>query len=100
MISDKQSIMNVLGSLLKEPHILSETDKYQLENNDFPERFHKIIFAAIHNLYKSGSEVIDVAEIDGFISQYSVQYEVFNQNDGVDYLHSIQEITNLDNFDY
>lgn len=99
-LQDKKSIMNILGSLLKNPQLLSETDKYQLENEDFPERFHRIIFAAIHNLYKNGNEVVDVVEIDGFLSQYNVQYEIFNQNKGVEYLQSIEEITNLDNFEY
>lgn len=92
--------MQVLGGLLKDPSRLSETDRYKLENSDFPERFHTIIFAAINNLYKNGTVQIDEIEIDGFLSQYDMQYEVFNQNNGVEYLQNIQEIFKEGNFDY
>lgn len=100
MIQSKESIIQVLGNLIKDPTLLSETDKYQLENNDFPERFHKIIFAAIHNLYKDGAESIDEVAIDGFLQQYGIQYEVFNQNDGVEYIQTIKEMSKEGNFDY
>lgn len=100
MIQDKIAIIQVLAGLIKNPSKLSETDKYQLENNDFPERFHKIIFAALNNLYNSGTEVINEVEIDGFLSKYNIQYEIFNQNNGVEFLQEIQELYKEENFDY
>lgn len=100
MIQDRTSIMQVLGGLLHDPSILSETDKYQLEVGDFPERFHAIIFAAINNLYENGTENISVAEIDGFLSSYSIQYEFFNQNNGVKYLQELLGLHKDGNFDY
>lgn len=100
MYQDKTSIIQVLGSILKNPVLLSESNKYQLTNEDFPERFHKIIFAAIHNLYKDGTEVISEVEIDGFLKDYDIQYTVFNDNEGIDYLYRIQELAELSNFDY
>lgn len=93
--------MQVLGGILRDPSLLSETEKYQLNNQDFPERFHTIIFAAINNLYNSGDiQQIDEIEIDGFLSQYGVQYEIFNQNKGIEYLQSVQELFKSGNFDY
>lgn len=92
--------MQVLGGLIKQPSLLSETNKYQLDNKDFPERFHTIIFAAINNLYQNGTSQIDEIEVDGFLSQYDVQYEIFNQNKGVEYLQNIQELFKEGNFDY
>lgn len=100
MIQDKVAIMQVLGGLLNNPPLLSETESYQLSNSDFPERFHKIIFATINNLYLSGVEEIDEIEIDGFLSDHGVQYEIFNQNDGIEYLRKINEIHNKENFSY
>lgn len=46
---NKQAIREVLGSLLQEPSLIRE---YKIVQNDFPETFHKLIFAAINNLYK------------------------------------------------
>ncbi|PAV30313.1 hypothetical protein CIL05_07535 [Virgibacillus profundi] len=100
-IQEKSSTIQVLGSLIKQPDLLSETNEYKIEVNDFPEKFHRIIFAAIHNLYNSGDvEVIDSVVIDGFLSQYDVQYEIFNQNKGLEYLETIQEMAEVENFDY
>jgi replicative DNA helicase len=53
------AIMQVLGSILKNPLLLADSSKYELTNDDFPEQFHKIIFAAIYNLYEDGTEVIN-----------------------------------------
>lgn len=100
VLQDKTSIIQVLGNLLKQPSLLSETDKYQLENSDFPERFHKVIFAAINNLFQNGVTEIDEIEIDGFLSQHNIQYEIFNQNKGIEYLQSIQELSKESNFEY
>lgn len=101
MFVDKVAVMQVLGGLLKDPSLLSETEKYQLDNQDFTERFHIIIFAAINNLYNSGNiRHIDEIEVDGFLREYPVQYEIFNQNDGVEYLQNIQELHKEGNFDY
>ncbi|MNF67480.1 hypothetical protein D3C84_492960 [compost metagenome] len=66
------AIMQVLGSILKNPLLLADSSKYELTNDDFPEQFHKIVFAAIHNL----------------------------QDDGTEYLSRIQEIAEEGNFEY
>lgn len=100
IIQDKSAIRNVLGCLLLNPSILSETDKYHLTRDDFPERFHKIIFAAIENLYSQGIEVIDAVAIDTFLSKYELQYEIFNLNDGLNFIYEITELVEESNFDY
>lgn len=100
MYQDKMAIMQVVGSLLKNPLLLADSSKYELTNEDFPEKFHKIIFAAIKNLYEDGTEVINEITIDGFLRQYDIQYKIFNDNDGIEYLQSIQELAEEGNFDY
>lgn len=94
------SIMQVLGCILNNPTLISETEKYQLTKDDFPEKFHKIIFATIYNLYHSGTESIDEIAIDGFLRDYDVQYKIFNDNEGLDYLNAITEMANESNFNY
>lgn len=100
MYQDKIAIMQVLGNLLKNPLLLADSSKYILENDDFPEQFHKIIFAVIHNLYEDGTEVINEVTIDGYLRQYDIQYSIFNKNDGIDYLIKIQELAEEGNFEY
>jgi replicative DNA helicase len=100
MYQDKMAIMQVLGSILKNPLLLADSSKYDLTNDDFPEKFHKIIFAAIHNLHEDGTEVINEITIDGFLREYDIQYSIFNKNEGIEYLSKIQEIAEESNFDY
>lgn len=100
MYQDKMAIMQVLGSILKNPLLLADSSKYELTKDDFPEQFHKIVFAAIYNLYDDGTEVINEVTIDGFLREYDIQYAIFNKNDGLEYLVKIQEIAEESNFDY
>lgn len=94
---NKQAIREVLGSLLQEPSLIRE---YKIVQNDFPETFHKLIFAAINNLYKNGAEGIDAVAIDEYLSHYETQYQVFIKNEGVSFLEKIQEMALQSNFKY
>lgn len=100
MYQDKIAIMQVLGCILKSPLLLADSSKYQLTNDDFPEQFHKIIFAVVNNLYEDGTEVINEITIDGYLREYDIQYSIFNKNDGIEYLLKIQELAEESNFDY
>lgn len=94
---NKQAIREVLGSLLQEPSLIRE---YKIVQNDFPETFHKLIFAAINNLYKNGAEIIDAVAIDEYLSHYETQYQVFTKNEGINFLEKIQEMALQSNFKY
>lgn len=95
--TNKQAIREILGSLLQEPSLIK---KYKIVQNDFPETFHKLIFAAINNLCKSGAEIIDAVVIDEYLSHYEVQYQVFTKNSGIEFLEKIQEMALMSNFKY
>lgn len=96
---DKMAILNVLGSLIKKPDLLLD-ERYSLSTNDFPERFHQIVFTAINNLIHSGVAVIGVVEIDNYISNYEKQYKIFNDNDGMAYIEKAIELTKTENFNH
>ena len=95
--TNKQAIREILGSLLQEPSLIRE---YKIVQNDFPETFHKLIFAAINNLYKNGAETIDSVTIDEYLSHYEVQYQVFLKNEGIDFLEKVYEMAEQGNFQY
>lgn len=98
-MQDKMSVIQVIGSLMQKPDLLLD-DKYILTTNDFPERFHQIVFSAISNLINSGVSVIGVVEVDSYISKYEKQYKIFNDNNGMKYLEDAIELSNVKNFDY
>ena len=99
-LSDKRSIFGVIGCLLKSPTLLDDTGRYRLTKEDFPEQFHKIIFAAISNLYNDGISKVDYLIIDNYLSNFSKQYQIFTENNGIEYLQLAVDSANLENFNY
>jgi replicative DNA helicase len=100
LIQDKRSIFQVLGCLIKEPDLFIKYDNIKLDRDDFPERFHKIIFAVISNLYEQGVEKLDALAIDSFLAKYKAQYEIFNENNGIEYVNQATEMAEIENFEY
>lgn len=94
---NKQAIREILGSLLQDPSLIRE---YKIVQNDFPETFHKLIFAAINNLYKNGAEIVDAVAIDEYLSHYETQYQIFTKNEGINFLEKVQEMALQSNFKY
>lgn len=100
---DKRAVYQVIGNLMKKPSLLDD-EKYKFHKDDFhaegESSFYVIIFAAINNLYEQGIEEIDLMVIDSFLSNYDVQYKIFNDNDGLEYLENALEQSSMRNFDY
>ena len=96
---DKMAVLQVIGSLVQKPELLLD-DKYHLSVNDFPEKFHQIVFSAISNLINSGVNIINEIEIDNYISNYEKQYKIFNDNNGMEYIIEAVKLSIIDNFEY
>ena len=58
---DKNTIFQVLCSLMNRPYLLDEVEKYQLTPQDFSSLFEKYIFSAVYNLHKDGAEKVSEA---------------------------------------
>lgn len=97
---DKNSIMQVLCGLMKKPQYLSETDKYYLTTDDFSSLFEKYIFAAINNLYTNGAQVITPLDIENYFSTHTAAKQIFEQNNGIEYLQNLLEISQEENFPF
>jgi len=86
---------------MKEPSLL-ETSKIKLERSDFyangQSKFHQIIFASISNLFQDGLSTIKPQDIDEFISHHDSLYEIYNQNNGIEFLYEIEKIANPDSY--
>lgn len=96
---DKFATIQVIGCLIKNPLLLLD-DKYKLREEDFPERFHKIVFGATEHLIKNGIQDLNYATVDDFLSKYPKQYKVFSDNNGTEYLINATEMADIANFGY
>jgi replicative DNA helicase len=93
------AVLQVIGCLTKAPYLLLD-DRYPLIQDDFPERFHKIVFTAVENLIKMGAQEITSISVDHYLANYPKQYKVFTDNDGMDYLDRASAMSEVDNYDF
>lgn len=98
-LSDKMSVIQVLGNLIKNP-LLFINKGYSFKVDDFPERFHRILFGAIEFLASRGVTKISVMDIDQFLMKYDVQYKIFNDNQGTLYVQKCIEVADEGKFDF
>ena len=97
---DVSSIVQVLGCIYKNPNFLDQTDKYKISEQDFPDKFHKIIFGAICYIYESGAEKITLKNVSDFLSHHPKSEAVFKKERGEEWLIQAGENASLLAFDY
>lgn len=98
---DVPAVMQVIGGVYLNPALLSYSDKYYFNENDFAgEEFHKILFGTIYNLFNLGVEKIKISTIENFLEQRPKAYAVYKLNRGAEYLKKLEENTQLEAFDY
>ena len=99
-LQDKMAYVHLFAGLIKDPSIFTQTKDYQLAEDDFVDKFHKIIFMAVHNLHHEGIEKITPLEINSYIANYKTQHAIFESFDGEEYLEKLEEFGEPENFDY
>ena len=97
---DKNSILQLFGSLMKRPQFLSETDRYQLSLDDFYYKFDKYIFAAIENLYRGGANKIQPIDVENYLQSNGAASVIFKQNNGIEYLQDAEYLSETQNFEF
>ena len=99
-MTDKSSIQQVLGSLMKRPQLLSEVDKYSLTIADFSNRFERYIFSAIFGLYQQGVTHIEPLDVANFLEVDIAGKKTFETQNGIEFLQDIMDFSSVDNFPY
>lgn len=97
--SNKLAVIHVLAGLISDPLLFSD-DNYRFEVEDFPERFHQIVFGAIQHLAQAGMEKINYLDIDQLLKNYPTQYMIFSNNKGIEYIQHCLELYDVKKFDY
>lgn len=96
---DVAAIMQVIGTVYKDPSIL-DNENYHFTELDFPLEFHKIVFGSIYNLYQLGAKEITVAAIEDYLSQRPKKMAIYTSNRGSEYLLKLSENVQLSAFQY
>lgn len=99
-LSDKNSMMQVIGCLMKNANILSQADKYDINFADFDDLLNRYIYQAIQNFYAAGARTISVVDLDNFFqSRQEIKVE-YDKKNGLDYIKDCESLSNPENFDY
>ena len=91
--------MQVIGAVYNNPSLL-DNEKYNFNNEDFTEEFHKILFGSIYNLHQLGATEINVNTITDYLETRPTKLATFKVNNGVEYLHELSQNTQVAAFDY
>lgn len=97
---DTISIVQVIGCVFNNPHLLSFKEKYNIIEEDFITDFHKIVFGTIYNLYELGATSISLANFTDFLNSRPKSKAIFEDNKGEEWLTRASEIAMSASFDY
>lgn len=97
---DKRSIMQVLGCLKTNTNLLTRTDKYIFNEDDFSEDFYIMIFGILQNLKTQGLKKIDLLDIDNYLATRPGARKLYEDSKGAEYINEISEIADITKFDY
>lgn len=101
MISvDRRTVIQVLGSLMLKPNLLSDTDKYQIDPNEFQQQLDKYIYSAIYNLYAGGAERIHTQDIDNYLRHNELATQLIEKENGIAFLQDCETYAEPSNFYY
>ena len=90
----------LLGCLMKNPSLVVRPQSPLVKSDFEPIEFHKILFICIKTLAQSGVTDISEIEIDNFIAPHEAQKEILDDSNYYEFISTVKELANLDNFDY
>lgn len=99
VIQNKRATLQVLGGILKNPEILLRGE-YKIEQSDFPETIHNIIFSSVVELLKGGATEVNGITMDNFLSSKPIQYKVFQDNRGIELVDKMIQVAQEHTFEY
>lgn len=88
----------ILGSLMKNPLLLAESDRFSLSIDDFDDRLTQHIFYAIASIAQSGSTKIKVQDVHLFLQTTPTGLALFDSNNGIALLNDAMELANDPSF--
>ena len=97
---DMTAIMQVIGSVYRNPQLLEYTDKYTITDEDFPDEFHRIAFGAIYKIHELGADKITLENLEDFFSTRPKSGAIFRQQKGEEWILKVAENAMPEAFDY
>lgn len=97
---DVTCVTQVIGNVFNNPSLLDQTDKYSINDEDFPNQFHKIVFGTLYKLYELGAEKITLKNVSDFLAERPKSEAIFQKEKGEEWLLAASENATATAFDY
>ena len=97
---DTAAIIQVIGSVYKNTSLLDSTEKYFFSEEDFPDKFHKIIFGSIYKIHELGAQKVTIENITDYLSSRPKLKAIYDSHDGNEFLQQVTEAAQPLSFDY
>lgn len=97
---DTVAIMQVIGNVYKDPSLLDRDDKYIITEDDFPDKFHKIVFGSIYKLHELGASKITLENISDYLSNRPKSNAIYVNEKGEKWLTEVLKNVDENSFDY
>lgn len=97
---DRKTVIQILGTLMQKPSLLSDTDKYQIEPSDFSVPLDRYIYSAIYNLYAGGAEKIRTVDIDTYLQSNDAAAGLIQKENGIAFMQDCEAYCEPENFNY
>ncbi len=102
MLYNHRQVDLLLGCIIKDTS-LANSSKYPLCKEDFKgdkdSLFQLYLYSTLYNLNLRGIKTATLIDIDTFIKAYPSQYNVFNDEGGLDRVETISKLAEIDNFE-
>lgn len=83
---DITAIINVIGNIYNHPSLLDYEDKYNLTEEDFPDKLYQIIFGSIYKLWEQGVKKITLQNISDFLASRPKSEAIYKTQKGEEWL--------------
>lgn len=98
--NDSTAVIQVIGCVFNNPTLLEVSDKYNINDEDFVNEFHRIVFGAIYKLWENGAKTITLANIADFLSVRPKSEAIYQTNKGEEWLAKVSQNAMPSTFDY
>ena len=97
-MASKTTEKAVLGSLMRDPLLLSQVEKYNLSVDDFDDKLMQHAFYALANIAQDGSTLVKTQDIHLFLQSSPTGLGIFEKNNGIAVLNDAFELANSASF--
>lgn len=98
--NDSTAVVQVIGCVFNNPSLLEISEKYSVNDEDFVNEFHRVVFGAIYKLWESGARTITLANIADFLAVRPKSEAIYQSNKGEEWLVKASQNAMPSTFDY